>query len=183
MRLLWPRPLANIIFRFLISVKSLPFPPTSPHHFLPSRRYRKRGRFPTERRQLQSAIVSTRPSGHIYRFSAEMCQNLARQCGGGRRFSVLVRGSCHQPSCKSSFKKEISAVHGLFSPSCSFDREPTRTQRPAAASLFVEKRVFLTPRQVRKQPSRRGYLVAVLSARYVRRESAWRLGKIRSDCE
>lgn len=92
--------------------------------------------------QRQPAIVITLQSGHIYRFSTDIYQNIPCQSGGGRRFSVLVRGSCHQPSCKSSFKKEISAVHRLFCQSFSFDREPTHTHRPKAPSLLLKNASF-----------------------------------------
>lgn len=39
---------------------------------------------------------------------------------GDVAFSVLVRGSCHQPSCKSSFKKtgHIRRGKGSFHQSC-----------------------------------------------------------------
>lgn len=89
--------------------------------------------------QPKSPIVITLQSGHIYRFSRDIYQNIAHQSGGGRRFSVLVRGSCHQPSCKSLFKKHKSAAFSLFSQSCSFDREPTHTHRPKPVFLFFFK--------------------------------------------
>lgn len=59
-RLFGPQPLANIIFYFLIWVKSPTLAPTSPHHFLPSRRYRSTPdgpRFPTELRDQRCSLL------------------------------------------------------------------------------------------------------------------------------
>lgn len=95
-------------------------------------------------RTLRSAMLITLESGHISGFSSDKYQNTPCQSGGGRRFSVLVRGSCHQPSCKSSFKKQISAVRRLFRRNGSFDREPTQNHRPTEPSLGREKPVFWT---------------------------------------